>query len=437
MSRDVIQSRPTKSLGFGKAFIALSRTSSFTIDSIKQKFKLGVMTSHPSNKEKDKKQRTPTLKRLQAKINASKKKANRKKSEKRKKKDEKESIKNRRTFDVPKRRSKARLEKRRRSNKVDKVVKLSKNSYINVKNFLKPICVPFFYTGLFQHFGNPEYPFDNNRRTPLTKKQRERKYKLTRFKFFNNLPKEIRSMIWRASFESRIVTVEIHAEINTKIRKIRLVGAHMTIPLALSVCRESRAEALLWYADLNPEGVRPIYFHSTLDSFATRVMEVARNPDPKKRWTQTNYCVKDILYFLGHMGSVFKEIPKFVRCITIPRACWSNDRYWDTKMQLAWNEGWGYEGLKEIVVLEYIDNKGQHLQHEKFLESYFEIIKKTHPDCVVPRIRIILDRRGHLPYSSEGFLPIMGEGMYEDIDAEKDDLRRCDACWIKWFESDF
>ncbi|TGO46194.1 hypothetical protein BCON_0339g00120 [Botryotinia convoluta] len=452
MSKDDIESRPAKSLEFRKAFVALSRTSSLTIASIKQKFKPGLTTLHLPDGAKDK-QRTPTLTRLQAKNKASKKKktskekANKKKSDKtksdkrksdkRKTKNKKESTKDKRTFNVPKRGSKARMEKRRRFSKVEKVVNLPKVSYINLKNFLKPICVYVFYTDLYQRFGNPKYPFDDKEPIPWTKKQREQQYGLTRFKFFQKLPKEIRSMIWRASFESRIVTVEVRIKTGTDIRKMTLVGAHMTIPLALSVCRESRAEALLWYRDLVPEHVKPIYFHPTLDSFAIRAMEIARNADPKRRLTQINYSVKNILYFLGHMGSVYKQILKFVRCITIPRAYWSDDRYWDTSMQLAWNEGWGYEGLKEIVVLEYCDNTGQHLKHEKFLESYFKIIKKTHPDCLVPRIRIFTDRLGHLPYSSEGFSQIMGEGTYEDIDTEHGGLRWCDACWVKWFESDF
>ncbi|TEY33704.1 hypothetical protein BOTCAL_0667g00070 [Botryotinia calthae] len=217
-----------------------------------------------------------------------------------------------------------------------------------------------------------------------------------------------------------------------------LVGAHMTVPIALSVCRESRAEALLWYRDLVPEHTRPIYFHPTLDSFVIRAMETARNADPKKRFIETFYYVKDTVWFLGHMGLLYKQIPKFVRCITMPRACWSSQRHWDTKVKLAWNEGWGYEGLKEIVVLEYHDYAGQSLEeHEKFLTSYFKMIETTHSGCSVPRIRIIQDISAHLPYSSEEFSRIMGRGMYEDIDREKPELFRCDACWIKWFESDF
>ncbi|TGO23684.1 hypothetical protein BPAE_0124g00160 [Botrytis paeoniae] len=447
MPKDDIKSRFTKSMGLGKAFVAVSRTSSLTIANIKQKLKPDVTTSHLPNGAKEKKQQKPALTKVQAKNKLSKKKADMKKSnkkkldkrrsEKREKKNGKKSTKDKRTFNVPKRRSKARMENRTRFSKVKKGVNLPKVSYIKLKNFLKPIYVYAFYTDLYQRFGNPKYPLYDIEPFTLTKEQREQQYGLTRFKFFPKLPKEIRSTIWRASFESRIVTLKFRVKPGTDIRKMTLVGAHMTIPLALSVCRESRAEALLWYRDLVPENVRPIYFHPTLDSFATRAMEIARNADPKRRLTQINYSVRDVLYFLGHMGSVYKQIPKFVRCITIPRAYWSDVRYWDTSMQLAWNKGWGYEGLKEIVVLEYCDNTGQQLKHEKFLKSYFKIIKKTHPDCLVPRIRIITDRLGHLPYSSEGFSTIMGEGMYEDIDAEHDGLRWCNSCWIKWFESDF
>ncbi|KAF5876863.1 uncharacterized protein Bfra_001218 [Botrytis fragariae] len=447
MPNDDIKSRFSKSLGFGKAFMALSRTSSLTIANIKQKFKPGVTTSHLPNGSKEKKQQKPAFTKVRAKNKPSKKKADKKKSNKKKldkrksgkreKKNEKKSTKDKRTFNVPNRKSKARMEKRTRFNKEEKVVNLPKISYIKLKNFLKPVYVYVFYTDLYQRFGNPKYPLYDIEPLPWTKKQREQQYGLTQFKLFKKLPKEIRSMIWRATFKSRIVIVEVHVKMDTEIGKMKIVGAHMTVPLALSVCRESRAEALLWYRNLVPEHVRPIYFHPTLDSFAIRAMKVARNADPKKRWTEITYFVKDILYILGHMGSVYKQIPKFVRCITIPRACWSNDRYWDTRMQLAWNEGWGYRGLKEIVVLEYLDNKDYHLQHEKFLESYFETIKRTHPDCVVPRIRIILDRLGHLPYTSKSFSTIMGEGMYEDIDAKHDGLRCCNSCWVRWFESDF
>ncbi|KAF7880276.1 uncharacterized protein EAF01_012037 [Botrytis porri] len=451
MLKDDIKSRFTKSLGLGKAFVALSRTSSLTVASIKKKFKPGVKTSHLPNRAKDnlpseakdKKQKKPTLaKNKQSKKKANKKNSNQKKSdkrrsEKRKKVDDKKSTKDKRTFNVPKCGSKVRMEKRTRSSKVKKVVNLPKVSYMKLKNFLKPIRVYFYYTYLYQRLGNPKYPLYDKESFPWTKEGREQQLGLTGFKFFHKLPKEIRSMIWRATFNTRIVVVEVNIAMDTEIRKMKLVGAHMTIPLALSVCRESRAEALLWYKDLVPEHVRPIYFHPTLDSFAIRAMKVARNANPKKRWAEVTHFVKDILYFLGYMGSLYQQIPKFVRCITIPRACWSDDRYWDTRMQLAWNEGWGYQGLKEIVVLEFRDNTGKHLKHEKFLESYFEIITRTHPDCVVPRIRIILDRLGHLPYTSQSFPAIMGEGRYEDIDANHGGLRRCNSCWVKWFESDF
>ncbi|TGO16592.1 hypothetical protein BTUL_0026g00450 [Botrytis tulipae] len=424
MSKDDIESRPAKSLGFRKAFVAFSRTSSLTIASIKQKFKSGVTTSHLPSREKDKEQRKPALTRVQAKNKPPKKKADKKKSEGRTNKDGKKSTKEKRTFNVPKRRSKARVEKRTRSSKVKKVVNLPKISYIKLKNFLKPVYLYVFYTDLYQRFGNPKYPLHDTENFPRNTKRQEKKFGLVEFKFYHKFPKEIRAKIWRATFKTRIVIVEVHVKMNTDIEEMKIVGAHMTVPLALSVCRESRAEALFWYKDLVPENVRPIYFHPTLDSFAIRAMKVARNADPKKRWAEVTYFVKDIIYFLGYMGSVYKEIPKFVRRITIPRACWSNDRHWDTRMQLAWNEGWGYDGLKEIVVLEFLDNTVYYLQHEKFLQSYFEIIKRTHPDCVMPRIRIILDHLGHLPYSSDDFSEIMGERRYEDIDTKYGSYRR-------------
>ncbi|KAF7916799.1 uncharacterized protein EAE98_010521 [Botrytis deweyae] len=437
MSKDDVEFRPAKSLGCRKAFVALSRTSSLTIASIKQKFKPGVTTSDPPSRAKDKKQRKPALTRVQAKHKPSKKKADKKTSGKRKNKNGKKSTKDKRTFNVPNRRSKARMEKRTRYSKVKKVVNMPKISYIKLKNFFKPVYIYVFYTNLYQRFGNPKYPLCDTETFPPNKKRQEQKFGPLEFNFYHKFPKEIRSKIWRATFESRIVIVEVHSKVGTDISKMKIVGAHMTIPLALRVCRESRAEALLWYRDLVPEHVRPIHFHPTLDSFAIRIMKVARNADPKRRWTEVTYFVKDILLFLGHMGSVYKQIPKFVRCITIPRACWSHDRYWDTTLQLAWNEGWGYEGLKEIVVLEYLDNTAYHLQHERFLQGYFKIIKRTYPDCVVPRIRIILDRLGHLPYSSDSFSAIMGGGKYEDIDKNHGSFRRCNSCWVKWFESDF
>ncbi|KAF7898090.1 hypothetical protein EAF00_004536 [Botryotinia globosa] len=437
MSKGEIESRTVKSLGFRKAFVAFSRTSSLTIASIKQKFKSGVTTSHLPSRAKDKEQRKPALTRVQAKNKPLNKKADKKKSEERTNKDGKKSTNDKRAFNIPKRRSKARVEKRTRSSKVKKVVNLPKISYIKLKNFLKPIYLYVFYTDLYQRFGNPKYPLHDTETFPRNNKQQEKKFGQLEFKFFQKFPKEIRSKIWRATFKTRIVIVEVQVKMDPDIEKMKIVGAHMTVPIALSVCRESRAEALLWYRNLVPEHVRPIYFHPTLDSFAIRAMQVARNADPKKRWAEVTYFVKDIIYFLGYMGSVYKEIPKFVRSITIPRACWSRDRFWDTRMQLAWNEGWGYDGLKEIVVLEFLDNTIYYLQHEKFLQSYFEIIKQTHPDCVMPRIRIILDHLGHLPYSSENFSEIMGEGRYEDIDTKYGSCRRCDSCWVKWFESDF
>ncbi|CCD34667.1 predicted protein [Botrytis cinerea T4] len=432
MSKDNIQSGSAKSLGFGKAFVALSRTTVLTIASIKQKFKPGAITSDLPNEAKDKKQRKATLAKIQAKNKAAKKK-----SDKGKKKNKRKSMKkNKRTFNVPKHRSKARIEKRTRFGKVKKLTTLSKDSYLNVKNFFKRVHVVFCYTGWYQQFGNPEYPLNDKPRNSRTKSQ-ERKYGPTRFKLFQTLPKEIRSKIWRATFESRIVTVEAHIKFDIEIRKMTLIGAKMTVPLALSVCRDSRAEALLWYRDLVPEHARPIYFHPTLDSFAIMAMRSACHPDPRERFEETRYTVKDALWFLGHMGSLYKQIPKFVGCITIPRAFWSNERYWDTKMQLAWNEGWGYDGLREIVVLQYQDYSSQDLEHEKFLTGYFKIIKRKHPGCSVPRIRIISDFLGYSPYSSDEFSSIMGQGMYEDIVREKFKLFRCDACWIKWFESDF
>ncbi|KAF7920555.1 uncharacterized protein EAE97_011448 [Botrytis byssoidea] len=433
MSKDDIESRPAKSLGFRKVFVALSRTSSLTIASIKQKFKQGVTTSHLPNRAKDKEQRKPALTGVQARNRPSEKKVDKKESEKRKNKNGKKSTQDKRTFNVPKRRSKARVEKETRSGKVRKVANLPKISYIKLKNFLKPV---YLYT-CTSDSGTQNIPSMRQRPFLGTKNDKKKKFGLIEFKYYHNFPKEIPSKIWRATFKTRIVLVEVHVKMNTDIEKMKIVGAHMSVPIALRVCRESRAEALLWYRDLVPENFRPICFHPTLDSFAIRAMKVARDADPKKRWTEVTYFVKDIIYILGYMGSVYKEIPKFVRRITMSRACWSQDRFWDTRMQLAWNEGWGYDGLKEIVVLEFLDNTVYYLQHEKFLQSHFEIIKRTHPACVMPRIRIFLDHVGHLPYSSDNFSEIMGEGRYEDIDTKYYRCRRCDSCWVKWFESDF
>ncbi|TEY75052.1 hypothetical protein BOTCAL_0066g00290 [Botryotinia calthae] len=165
MSKDNIQPGPAKSLGLGKAFMALSRSTSLTVASIKQKFKPDTATSDLPNEAKNKKQRKATLAKIQAKNKVAKKKSDRRKdykkkaewkkaekrkSDKRKKKNKKTSMKkNNRTFNVPQHGSKAHIEKKTRLNKVKKVTTLSKDSYLNVKNFCKQKFSTFHCTKIF------------------------------------------------------------------------------------------------------------------------------------------------------------------------------------------------------------------------------------------------------------------------------------------------
>ncbi|TGO76902.1 hypothetical protein BELL_0132g00190 [Botrytis elliptica] len=100
---------------------------------------------------------------------------------------------------------------------------------------------------------------------------------------FTNLPYEIRLMIWRECFESRVVTICAHRicswtdglrEYKPAVSSVRAI-----MPLTLRINRESRFETLRHYPDLiqNPGLFRdPVYFNPQLDKLAIHVLDKDR-----------------------------------------------------------------------------------------------------------------------------------------------------------------
>lgn len=79
------------------------------------------------------------------------------------------------------------------------------------------------------------------------------------FTIFPNLPQELRLKIWRATFESRKITIRVESDgwISP--------GALFKYPVALYICSESRQEALQWYRLLFGDSRYPQYFNPLID----------------------------------------------------------------------------------------------------------------------------------------------------------------------------
>ncbi|TEY33703.1 hypothetical protein BOTCAL_0667g00060 [Botryotinia calthae] len=96
---------------------------------------------------------------------------------------------------------------------------------------------------------------------------------------FTNLPCEIRLMIWHACFESRVVTICAHPRRSWEQflgYSAAISSVHATMPITLSINRESRYETLRNYPDLiqNPELFRDrVYFNAKLDKLAVHILE--------------------------------------------------------------------------------------------------------------------------------------------------------------------
>ncbi|KAH6649039.1 hypothetical protein BKA67DRAFT_576614 [Truncatella angustata] len=77
--------------------------------------------------------------------------------------------------------------------------------------------------------------------------------RLEEFKFFSQLPSEIRVKIWRSSFEPRVL--ELHSSrAHYAVRKPSLWFSRCVNPVTLFVCTESRTEALSFYTVALPLG---------------------------------------------------------------------------------------------------------------------------------------------------------------------------------------
>lgn len=246
-------------------------------------------------------------------------------------------------------------------------------------------------------------------------------------------------MIWRASFESRIVVVEVDIKYTAanNIQEMAIVVDTTRGPPTLQASRESRAEALLYYRNLVPGYKRPIYFHSQLDSLTIVRVHVYRTAEPKSRKVNFIHDIEGFPFVLAHLASIYPEIPKIVRSITITRGYWiSRLTSWDPRAELQWDKHWGYAGLDEIVVLEIRACPQRTMEErERFLKYHFEATKKEWPECSVPRIRIIQNSKGYIPKSNEQVSWIIGEETYEDT--VEDVFGVWTGSWIKWFDSEF
>ncbi|KAF7954078.1 hypothetical protein EAE96_005211 [Botrytis aclada] len=162
-----------------------------------------------------------------------------------------------------------------------------------------------------------------------------------------NLPLEIRLMIWRACFESRVVTIcarpgrdSLYHPYQPYQPVATIASVHATMPITLSINRESRFETLRSYPDLiqNPAFFPdPVYFNPKLDKLAIHVLhqDYYRASLPQRYYrddlwrVMSKQCLCDAFYTLIDIASCSPSMSKMVRFFISRQGsiCWRCKSY--------------------------------------------------------------------------------------------------------------
>lgn len=163
------------------------------------------------------------------------------------------------------------------------------------------------------------------------------------FTLFPSLPAELRIKIWQHTFEPRVL--ELHSGRNHyQLPDTALWCSDCGNPVALSVCEESRAEALLFYAVALPLG--------------------DKNGDPTHRVLYFNPAV-DTIALLGHTGynrlrNIFETVELLdPECVGLQRVAlsisgWRHD--YAGQMLTLWSRGL-FRNLERFMLLMYTENR--------------------------------------------------------------------------------